>query len=69
MAALAKRAGASLCACMHTQSIREKAGPFSVARPNMDLRFHNRFAYNRDRLLCALPTPTRTNLSSAADFS
>ena len=39
--------GTSLRSCLYTQTILEKAGPFSVARLKMDLPFHNRLAYNR----------------------
>ena len=43
----AKRAGTSLCTCLCTQNIAQKASPFSVARLKMDLPFHNRLVYSR----------------------
>ena len=35
-----------VCLFVHTKYL-QKAGPFSVARPKMDLPFHNRLAYSR----------------------
>ena len=40
--------------CAHSKHA-QKAGPFSVARPKMDLPFHNRLAYNRVHSRSASP--------------
>ena len=50
-----KRAGTSLCTCLHTQNIARKAGPFAVARLKVGLPFHNRFAYSRVHRRSARP--------------
>ena len=50
--------------CVHTKR-SQKAGPFSVARLKMDLRFHNRLAYNRVHRRSASPLGCDTQLSGA----
>ena len=42
-----KRAGTSLCTCLYIRNIAQKPGPFSVARPRMDLPRHHRLVYSR----------------------
>ena len=58
----AKRAGTSLCTCLCTQNIAQKASPFSVARLKMDLPFHNRLVYNRVHRTSASPLRMLTEL-------
>ena len=55
----------AVCLFVHTQQ-SQQAGPFSVARLNMDLPFHDRLAYSRVHRKSASPLPPLCYATAAA---